>query len=202
MKKITLISLLICFGVVHAQKDNSKGNQAAFYECSEPIDIDSNQIDLKPGKLYFQFNTNHAAHNLKSMNFIWLDNKPKGYFIAYLVNLTDSVFTADRQDRSLIMIQEALDEDGNWKPIEYWTYSGCGNSYFDPLKLDPGKCVLVPIKKYSGSYKTKIRLKFKIGNYIIYSDTFEGTINKLQFEKENGNVHGILYHGPASYLGN
>lgn len=202
MKNIVLLlSFLVCFGCV-GQKDDPKGNQRAFYECSEPIKIDSNQINVKSGKLYFQFNINQSPNKLKSMDFFWLDNKPKGYFTAYLVNTTDSVFKAERQDGSLIMIQEALDEKGNWKPIEYWTYSGCGNSYFNPLKLDSGKCVLIPIKKYTGDFKTKMRLKFKNWNDIIYSDTFEGTIEKSQFDKETKTVNGILYLGPANYLDN
>jgi len=183
-----------------AQEDILKGNQRAFYVCSEPMDIDSTKIDLKSDKIYFHFNVKDSPKNLKSMGFAWLKDNPDGYFTGYLVNTMGATFSAERQDGSLIMIQEALDKDGNWKPIEYWVYSGCGNSYFNPLKLDSGKYVMIPIKKYSGKFKTKIRLKFKYGNDILYSNSFESSINVSLFEKETDDVHGILYHGPANYL--
>ena len=99
-----------------------------------------------------------------------------------------------------MMIQEALDEDSLWKPIEYWVYSGCGNSYFNPLNLNPYTYLMVPIRKYFGEYKTKMRLKLKNGKKIIYSNTFKGSINKSQFTIKNEDVHGILYHGKPSYL--
>ncbi|MCT4580252.1 MAG: hypothetical protein N4A35_02455 [Flavobacteriales bacterium] len=197
---ILLLIVVVSIGVGYGQKERSKGNQRAFYESSDPLTIDSTLIDVKPNALYFQFNTQQKPKDLKTMSFVWLGDAPKGYFTAYLVNTTDSIFNADRQDGSLIMIQEAIDKNGDWQPIEYWVYSGCGNSYFSPLKLPAGKCVMVPIKKYEGSYKTKIRLKFKIGKQVIYSGTFDGAINLEQFKRETESVNGILYHGPASYL--
>lgn len=199
-QSILIISFFFCFGFIFGQDDKSNGNQRAFYECSEPMDIDLSHINLRRGELYFQFNINQVPINLKSMDFIWLKDSPKEYFTAYLVNATDSTFTAKRQDGSLIMIQEAMDDKGSWQPIEYWVYSGCGNSYFNPLQLASGKYVLIPIKKYSGNFKTKIRLKFKYGNNVLYSDSFNGSVEKSQFMKEKEKVHGILYHGPANYL--
>ncbi|MDH4471346.1 MAG: hypothetical protein QE487_01995 [Fluviicola sp.] len=205
MAKYTLlpIALFVILSGFLEKEDDKKttGNQKAFYESSDPIDIDSNLFKPEQGKIYFHFNTDLAPTDLKKLDFIWLENNPKEYFTAYLVNTTDSTFTADRQDGSLIMIQEAQNEKGEWLPIEYWVYSGCGNSYFDPLELEPGKYVLVPIKKYSGNFKTKIRLKFKKDDTLFYSDSFDGSIDKSQFEKETGKVNGILYHGDANYLG-
>ena len=46
------------------------------------------------------------------------------------------------------MIQEAKNSKGEWVPIEHWLYSRCGNSYMNPLVLNPGEEVLVPIKKH------------------------------------------------------
>lgn len=201
MKPISL--LIIVFAVsalAFEQNSHSNGNQRAFYQCGKPLDIDSTKISLKSDKLYFHFNTEETFSNLDSMGFTWLKGNPQGYFAGYLVNTTSSTFRAERQDGSLIMIQEALDKDKKWKPIEYWVYSGCGNSYFYPLKLDSGKCVLVPIKKYAGNFKTKIRLKFKYSKAVMYSTPFEGAIDEAQFNKETDEVYGILYHGPANYL--
>ncbi len=191
-----LLTTLFCTGYVFAQK----GNQMAWYETGENMKIDSNRIQVQPGKLFFQFDTDHIPRNMKSLGFTWYDYNPKDYFVSHLVNNTDSTFKAKRQDGSLIMIQEALDEDSTWKPIEYWVHSGCGNSYFSPLKLEPGECIMVPIKKYSGSFKTQIRLKFKYGKSVIYTNSFEAKISKAQFKREENTVYGILYSGPAIYL--
>ena len=192
------ITIVIIFSSFLIKTD--KGNQRAFYECTEPLKIDTTLFDLRNGQTYFYFDKNTKPEKLKSKGFVWMDDNPNDYFTAYLVNMSDSTFKAKRQDGSLIMIQEAMDEKGKWKPIEYWVYSGCGNSYFDPLKLDSGKYVMIPIKQYHGSFKTKFRLKMKIYNTLFYSETFEGSIEKSQFEKQKDDVNGILYHGPANYL--
>lgn len=192
------IPIVILLSSFHIKTD--KGNQRAFYECTEPLNIDTALFDLKQGQTYFYFDQNSKPKKLKSNGFVWLDDNPKNYFTAYLINASDSTFNAERQDGSLIMIQEAINGKGEWKPIEYWVYSGCGNSYFDPLKLDSGKYVMIPIKQYHGSFKTKFRLKMKKDKTLFYSETFEGSIEKSQFQKQTANVNGILYHGPANYL--
>jgi hypothetical protein len=179
---------------------NYLGNQEAFYECTEPLKIKKTLFEYKEGKTYFSFNKNLEPTKLKSKGFIWLEDMPKEYFTGYLINASDSIFNAEKQDGSLIMIQEAIDKNGDWQPIEYWTYSGCGNSYFHPLTLKPGKYIMIPIKKYNGNYKTKIRLKLKKDKSIFYSDPFDGSIETSQFDKKTDNVDGILYHGPANYL--
>ncbi len=182
------------------RKGKISGNQRAFYECSDPIPIAPTLFNIIPNSTYFQFNTSSSPTNLKSKDFVWLEDAPKGYFTAYLINTTDSTLTADRQDGSLIIIQEALDGRGEWRPIEYWVYSGCGNSYFNPLELKPDHYVMIPIRKYTGGSTTKIRLKWKLGGKTMYSGSFDGRIDNEQFSKETNTVHGILYHGPASYL--
>ncbi len=132
------------------------------------------------------------------------ESKSGKYFVAFLINTTDSALTLERQDASLIMIQEAVNENGKWEPIEYWVNSGCGNSYLNPVKLSAGKYIILPIRKYQGDFKTQIRLRYKFsyfrGEGILISDSFEGSIDKSQFKKQTETVHGILYHGPADYL--
>ena len=204
--RIILLFSVLCFALSGFSenkavvKNDDKGNQRAYYECSQPMDIDSSLFVPEPGKVYFHFNKALKPSGLAALGFGWTEDNPKDYFTGYLINTSDSTFNADRQDGSLIMIQEALDEDGNWAPIEYWVYSGCGNSYFDPLQLDPGKYVMIPIKHYSGKFKTKIRLKFKKDDNVLYSDSFEGSVDLKQFDKETRQVNGILYSGSASYL--
>ena len=175
------------------------GNQRANYDCSKPRQIDKKLKPLKQGQTYFHFNKKLSPKHLKSQDFVWRDNDKEKYFIAYLINTTDSTFKTELQDGSLIMIQEALNEKNEWQPIEYWVNSGCGNS-FEPLNLEPGKYVIIRIIQYAGSFKTKIRLKMRKDRSIFYSEPFEGTVNKSQFEKQIENVGGIEYYGPPNYL--
>jgi hypothetical protein len=200
MKKIQLIFFVLVISTLCGFDSNEKGCQRAFYECTDALLIDSSLFEINPGKVYFNFNLKLKPKNLKSQGFIWLKDNSGDYFTGYLINTSDSTINYRIQDGSLIMIQEALDKNGKWKPIEYWVKSGCGNSYFDPLELKPGTYSMIPIKKYTGNFKTKFRLKLKNYKEIFYSDTFNGSINETQFETPSENVEGILYHGPASYL--
>ncbi len=202
VKHIALYSILFVILTGFSGKNNSeKGNQRAYYECTDPIAIDPSLFIPQQGKVYFHFDTKKSPSDKDFADFVWYNQaKPSDYFTAYLVNTSDSSFRAKRQDGSLIMIQEALDKEGKWRPIEYWVYSGCGNSYFDPLELNPGKYVMIPIKKYSGDFETKIRLRFLQGNNLYCSEPFNAKIDQSQFEKNTENVNGILYHGKGNYL--
>lgn len=192
---IPLVGLLFSFVFI-----SEKGNQRAHYKCSDPLKIDSSLFDVRKRETYFYFDTNLTPKDLKSKGFTWTVDNPKDYFTAYLINTSDSTFNADRQDGSLMMIQEAMNEKGEWEPIEYWVYSGCGNSYFSPLELTTGNYVMIPIKRYSGAYKTQFRLKMKKDEELFYSGTYEGSIELSQFAMEKDMVNGILYHGSASYF--
>lgn len=205
MTRIIFLLFLLVGGISYSASAQSPktqvvGNQRAFYQCSQNLEVDTLMPEHQYGKLYFSYHTNRIPKNLVKMQIGSIRENREGFFVAFLVNTTDTSFHAQRQDGSLIMIQEAQDADGEWKPIEYWVWSGCGNSYFSPLELMPGECVYIPIRRYQGEMHTKIRLKMDTGKGIFYSEPFESTISKAQFEKETGNVGGILYHGPASYL--
>jgi hypothetical protein len=164
--------------------EQPKGTQRASYYCTvgKPIDGDINI--QKSDKLYFEFHQEKELLKANFPNYYWKNIDQKDFFTAYLVNTESKIFNCKRQDGSLIMIQEAKDENGIWAPIEHWVYSWCGNSYFDPLKLESGHYATFPVKRYSGSYKTEIRLKLHTGTEVIYSDSFTGSINRNQFKKE------------------
>ena len=61
---------------------SEKGNQRAFYECTEPINIDTTLFEVREGQTYFYFNKSLKPNKMKSKGFVWLDDKPKNYFIA------------------------------------------------------------------------------------------------------------------------
>ncbi|MEM7187826.1 MAG: hypothetical protein AAF466_14345 [Bacteroidota bacterium] len=184
-----------------AQSETFQGNLPAWYETGTPKKLKRSKGKQLPRTVQFEFHPQKKVTDLEKKGFIWTARIPGEYFEAYLINNTASTLHIDQQDGSLTMIQEALNEDGEWHPIEFWIPSGCGNSYY-PLSLKPKQMVLVPIKKYSGDFETQLRLKWKNDEKIFYSAPFLGSINRSQFVKEKETVHGILYHGKARYLDN
>lgn len=83
--------------------------------------------------------------------------------------------------KSIKLIQEAKDADGQWKPIEFFmpTPSCVGYSVF--FKFNPKQYQAISIIKYNGQFKTKLRAKVKINDYYYYSNEIIGFINQSQF---------------------
>lgn len=82
------------------------------------------------------------------------------------------------------VIQEAMDTDGKWKPIEFhYNFSGCG--FGDVYKkFLPKHYMALGLIKYKGNFKTKLRVKFSYRYQIYYSNEFYGTINRSQFDNK------------------
>jgi len=68
-------------------------------------------------------------------------------FPVFIFNTSDSVYSIEMQDLRLIMIQEAIDPNGQWKPIEYWRDSWCGNSYA-PAFIKPKEYLLTQLENF------------------------------------------------------
>lgn len=77
------------------------------------------------------------------------------------------------------IITEALNEKGEWKPIEDRFIYMCGNGV-ESIILPPKQIVVTSELLYTGDFKTKLRMK--LGSN--YSREFTGTINLTQFEYE------------------
>ncbi|WP_027418195.1 hypothetical protein [Crocinitomix catalasitica] len=97
----------------------------------------------------------------------------------FIVNNTDIIQGIEHHDGRLLVIQEALTEHGEWQPIEYFIYSGCGNS-FGVNPLNPASYLMFGIPKYNGDFKTKLRVRLRTNNNTILSNEFDGNINKTQ----------------------
>lgn len=99
-------------------------------------------------------------------------------------NTTDTINIPIHGVGRLLCIQEALDEQNKWLPIEYFSNDRCGNSFSD-LELPPQYTVSFYLPWYTGDFKTKLRLRIKIGSYatVVFSNEWEGVIDKRQFEK-------------------
>lgn len=101
----------------------------------------------------------------------------------YLVNETASPIILDAYFESR-MITEAKDENGLWFPIEIASISMCGTGRH-PTEIWPQEMLLVGMKKHSGPFKTKLRIRLKTGSQVIVSDPFPGSINLGQFYLSN-----------------
>ncbi|MDG1260135.1 MAG: hypothetical protein P8H59_03980 [Flavobacteriales bacterium] len=104
-------------------------------------------------------------------------------FPIYLANTSGSDYAeVEVQDGSLMMIVEAVDSDGDWKPIEYWSNSWCGNSYFN-FMLPPNHMMMTRGIKCSGDFYTNCRMKLYNAKDSLISNEFHMSINETQFAK-------------------
>ncbi|GGK40376.1 MULTISPECIES: hypothetical protein [Flavobacteriaceae] len=99
----------------------------------------------------------------------------------------------------VMMIQEAKDKEGEWKPIEYYEpFVICGNSFWSDILL-PNHYAISKIYKYGGQFKTISRVKLLTNDKIYYSNEFNSFINEEQFSlpdyiksKEKRNHHFFM----------
>lgn len=108
----------------------------------------------------------------------------------FLINQSAQPQLLPTQNGSLLMIQEAQDSKGKWRPVEYWTEQW-GNTNLpvvnDIYALEPTKALLLVAPKYKGKFETLFRFKLKMTNQkgkqsVLYSPTFKGSIAPSQFE--------------------
>lgn len=172
----------VFFNYTYGQIINTTQHAAYYASDAYPL---SKQIDVNFDQDVF-ITVNEAesiSDSIQLFDYL-LKNEANSYFTAYLVNNSNKTAEIVRQDRSFIMIQEAKDKEGIWRPIEHWYYSGCGNSYFNPLVLTPQSYSIIAIKKYSGSFITELRLKTFNKKKVMYSEVFHGSIDVNQFNKK------------------
>lgn len=112
------------------------------------------------------------------------DNNHHYYYPVYIVNQTPNLKALIGKDSYVFGLQEAIDTNGFWRPIEGRGFDFCGRGYFG-LKLYSGEFAVILFPKYQGEYKTKLRVRIKNGDNIYVSTPFEGTINEDQFYLES-----------------
>jgi hypothetical protein len=96
-----------------------------------------------------------------------------------LFNWTDEEVAFRATDSRLRIVQEALDSEGCWRPIERTPSSFCGNSYHEVFLPSNHYWELVA-PRYSGPMQTRLRFVLK-GTPALVSNEFEGSINPGQF---------------------
>jgi len=99
-----------------------------------------------------------------------------------VVNGTKKAVRLDACDGRIRIVQEAQDADGDWRAIEYFQKSWCGNSYHT-VSLGPKSCWELVAPRYTGPMKTKLRFALEDGE-TIYSNEFDGAIDPNQFVRK------------------
>lgn len=153
------------------------------------INIDDLQEDVS-------YLNNHISL-LLTKNKTLFDKKNKGITL-YLINDCYSHISVPGVDNALYMVLQAKDKFGNWKNIEAFPSSTCGNSYND-TKIRYKSIRKYSVPEYSGELKTKIRAMLKIFDEnkkikYIYSNEIEGNVNPAQFWRNPGlfNLQSLL----------
>lgn len=98
-----------------------------------------------------------------------------------LVNATDIPIAFSSCDGAIHLVQEALDENAQWRPIEFRRGSMCGNSYYRVM-LAPNRFWAFPAPRYRGSMPTLLRFTLTSGGQRIRSNIFNGSVNPAQFD--------------------
>ncbi|OBW40359.1 hypothetical protein AB670_03311 [Chryseobacterium sp. MOF25P] len=169
MKKLfTLFSILLS-SVIYSQNI-----QTEFFVNENQIE-GSFKSNSRIEKLFTQ--------NSKDSILVVTEIKNDSLFSIYVKNNGQKDVLLIPQDNKLTLIQEALNQDKKWKPIEFWVNSDCGMSYLKKINVRSGEIIGVRSKKYKGNFKTKIRFKLLIDKKVYYSNSITASINKSKFEK-------------------
>jgi len=150
--------------------------------CAQEMNINDNKIDEKYVPT-LELKTKFTEFRKSKKEIILITEKSSdSVYSIYAYNNTLDSLKIDRQDWHLYLIQEAKNKNNQWKPIEYWKYSNCGNSYFLNKKIKPNGIIKTESTSYDGSFKTKIRFKLLNDDKVYYSNAIDGTVNLSQFE--------------------
>ncbi len=101
-----------------------------------------------------------------------------------LINATNEQVAFSASDSLLYIVQEALNQNGEWKTIELMPFSSCGNSNHNVF-LGVNEYWEFAAVRYTGNFKTRLRfrlIKSRAEQSPIYSNEFEGNVNQKQFD--------------------
>lgn len=123
------------------------------------------------------------------------------YYPVYIVNQTPNTKLFIGKDSYVFAIQEALDEEGYWRPIEGRGFDFCGNGYWG-MKIHSDEFITILFPKYEGDFKTKLRVRIQNRDIVYVSKPFDGVINKNQFilDKESDYHYRRLVENKASAI--
>lgn len=139
---------------------------------------------------YFNIHKSSQNKNIQSKSPLYFaikkGEKGSTFINLELVNVSEEIVQLQTQNGSLIMIQEARNQKGQWQPIEYWDFDWGAGSIFEELELKSKEAISISAPLYQGEFKTKFRFKLRGGKTkhqkdLYFSDSFEGSIDPSQF---------------------
>jgi len=102
----------------------------------------------------------------------------------WIINNSKDTVVIQMQDWLFICVLQALTKGNHWYPIQYWRFSGCGNSYHYKYFLPKTANSFITDLPKKGDYKTKLRYKLLGKDKYYYSNEFEGSINYCRFVED------------------
>ena len=174
-KFFSLINLLIfCFIGLNSKVFSQDLQNEMF--INENSIVNESVVDDKINKNFEKIN---KSENIK----VLIEQKDENKFSIFIKNSSNENLVLVPQDNSLYLIQEAIDKKGNWKPIDFWGFSTCGNSYDRKINFNSNQIIELDSPKYKGDFSTKIRFKLRLNNQVYYSNSLPSTINISKFQK-------------------
>jgi hypothetical protein len=112
-------------------------------------------------------------------------------FTVRMTNISDTDLVVTAREGTVAIVQQAQDRYGRWRDVEYLPWYVCGNSYAQwTLRAGTAREFIAP--RYRGRFHTLLRFVFRDDSVhyaasakqpptIMYSPTFEGSLNESQF---------------------
>ncbi|MBS1723600.1 MAG: hypothetical protein JSS66_11670 [Armatimonadetes bacterium] len=97
-----------------------------------------------------------------------------------LANGTKETLWFSAEDSVIGVVRQAQDVTGQWKPVEYWGGSDCGNS-FHHVALLSGRCWVWNVPQAKAGVTTKNRYAFFGQKEPLYSNEFDAKVEATDF---------------------
>lgn len=104
--------------------------------------------------------------------------------LVWIINNTKDTVEIQMQDWSFICIKEAKNKCNEWKPVEFWKTSFCGNSYYYEA-IPPQVIKQFVANRFEGDMRVEMRFKLLGKTEYYYSNNFWGTIDSCSFQKDS-----------------
>jgi hypothetical protein len=158
--------------------NNSKVKTDSIFENYKAFETPFNKYYIE------RFNVNQYRNWQETKIEIFVDTNTRlsnSYATSIINKDVDSTYIG--YGSQILMIMEAIDSTGKWRPIEKRFGYFCGTG-LGLVILPPNEIIVTRAPIFKGDYETKLRLK--LDNH--YSNSFDGSIYYRQFERRfNGN---------------
>jgi len=151
-------------------------------DCYEPV------FWIKKDSRYYPSNSirYYESDEIKSMKSATLKELTFIGHPVYILNLTGAEITLRHPKWRIELVQEALNKNNQWIPIEQLFSSPKGQRLpFTVHTLKPGQFIITTVFNYKGDYLTQLRIKVLNGDKTYYSKPFAGSINYSQIVANN-----------------